>query len=710
MATIAEKLTAVVSADISQYTSAVGKQVPAIARTAAAEIKRLGRAGQAGLNLVGKAARSTAAVLGRVAGAVKSTLSTALRYTKRLAQIGLVSLTAATTAAVGAATNFESAMAEVHSITSLSEGDLKALSNEVLDLTKAYGQSPVQQAKALYQVISAGVTDSAEAMQLLNVANKAAVAGMTDTFTAVDVLTTVMNSYGMATSEAMKVSDMLFTAVRLGKTTFPELAESMGTVASIAALANVPLEEVSAAVGTLTKGGIKTSKAMMYLRQVLMSIVKPSKQALDTAKELGIEFSATALASKGLVRFLEEVKEKTQGSADAIGKLFEDARTFTAVARLAGEQSAEFGRQLEANRNAAGATQVAFEKIITTVKFLASKTFASLKVLLVEIGNILLPFVAKRVKSMGKAFTTAAGWVREHADEISAALGKAYKWIGETLKGLKNTMSEILESMKNENETTWEMIKRKATGAWKAIKSAWEGAKTLLQPAIDALRKAAAGDWAGAWEDIKSGMRTALNAALDLAQEYAPKFVDFGVGLLQDLVDVLTGKDARGRSIIDQVAGLVSAIGAKLISLAPEIAALVAKLAWEITKNLPGAIGNILQTGVETVVNPLGIKTYRQEMAEGALGTFEEDLELTPEEWGAWQTQQAAEEEYNWDPLQGAAPAGTKGGPEGGTTKGGQTINVTQNFNYKTGTSEVERLAAETKRLQRWGRAPGFAQ
>ena len=99
-------------------------------------------------------------------------------------------------------------------------------------------------------------------MKILEVSAKAAVGGLTETETAADAVTTILNAYKMSAEEAGTVSDQLFTTVRLGKTTFGELGASIAQVAPIAAAYGISIDQVLGAVASLTKQGTPTAQAM----------------------------------------------------------------------------------------------------------------------------------------------------------------------------------------------------------------------------------------------------------------------------------------------------------------------------------------------------------------------------------------------------------------------------------------------------------------
>jgi len=234
---------------------------------------------------------------------------------------------------------FEDAWSNVNTMISDTSINTDDLRDELINLSPTLG-STTDLAKGMYQVLSASV-EPAAAIEFLGEAAKSAKAGVTDVATSVDALTTVINAYGMEAADVTNVSDVMFQTVKRGKLTYGELATSLGTVVPIAANLGVNFTEIGATMATMTRQGIDASTATMQLRQVLMSILTPSESAKKIAEDLGISLGANALKTKGLVGWLKELREKTGGSADAMGKLVPNARALTGVMALAGDRIGE---------------------------------------------------------------------------------------------------------------------------------------------------------------------------------------------------------------------------------------------------------------------------------------------------------------------------------------------------------------------------------
>jgi len=235
------------------------------------------------------------------------------------------------------------------------------MKEELLSLSPVLGVS-TNLAGGLYQVLSAAIPPEA-AINFLAVSAKTAKAGVTDTFTAVDALTTVINAYGMKAAEVSKVSDIMFQTVFRGKLTYEQLASSIGTVATLAAKAGIDFEDLSGAVATMTRVGISAQKAMTSLRSIITTIIDPTAGARNMARQLGIELSATAVKQKGFVRWLNETIAATGGSIEKQEALFGNIRALTGILALAGPQAKEFAKDVELMRNSAGSTEKAFKKV-----------------------------------------------------------------------------------------------------------------------------------------------------------------------------------------------------------------------------------------------------------------------------------------------------------------------------------------------------------
>jgi TP901 family phage tail tape measure protein len=324
--------------------------------------------------------------------------------------------------AAEASAEFSKRMAEVSTLLD-DTSNIDQLGESVRALTREFGGDAGAQASALYQIISAGATDAAQATEVLTTANKLAVGGVTDVKTAADGLTNILNAYGTAAGTSTQVSDALFVAMKAGKTTVGELSSSIGQVAPIAAQSGVKLEELLAATAALTKGGTSTSQSMTQLRAIITAVVKPTGDAAAVAQELGLKFDAQALKAKGLAGFLEDVRLKTGGNTETMAKLFGSVEALGGAIALTGNQAGSFGQILDGMAERAGATDTAFAKLADSPAQSAARFSAALRDVQLSLGQAVTSFepLLRATTSALNAFNELPGPIKTTTVGIGAA-------------------------------------------------------------------------------------------------------------------------------------------------------------------------------------------------------------------------------------------------------------------------------------------------
>ena len=321
-------------------------------------------------------------------------------------------------AAIGVASlkmagEFDGAMREVNTMMLLSEDEYKDFSKEVQNLAKNMGVNAVDAAKALYQAISAGVPKE-NAIEFLAIASKAAIGGVTDTKTAVDGLTTVINAFKIPISEAQHVADIMFTTVKGGKTTFAELSASMFNVAPIAAAAGVKFEEVAAAIASITKQGVPTAVATTQLRAAIQAVAAPTIRQKKIMEELGLELSASTFDSLGLAGAFNLLTEATGGDMEMMRKLVGSVEGVQAILALTGQNTEVFTADLEAMANSAGAATDAFDQMEMSTGRQLEKLKVQFQDIGITIGTALMPVLKKLLDAIMPIVTKVGDWISEH--------------------------------------------------------------------------------------------------------------------------------------------------------------------------------------------------------------------------------------------------------------------------------------------------------
>lgn len=427
------------------------------------------------------------------------------------------------TAAVGKkaldmAENFQKGMANVATLVDTTKVDMDKLGDGILNMTTKVNKSAEDLTAGLYQTISAGI-DAGDALEFLEVSAKAATAGLSNTETAVDALSTVINAYGMDASKAGSIADQMFKAVEQGKTTFDELASSVGKVIPTTASLNISTEELFASIATLTKGGLATSEAVTALKAALSNVIKPSSEAQKVAEELGIQFDANAIKTKGLSGFLQELKEKTGGNTEVMAKLFGSVEGLNAMLALTGKQSEEFSKVLSEMENASGSVENAFKKQTKTIAGMKESIRLSIDKIVTKLGMALLP-----------ALDSMLQWFVKYMPIVEETFETAWSYISQAIEWFKTnimpTLIEVLNNFKVVWDTVFPYIKIVTETVFENIKTIIKTTITVITSVLSALSKFITGDFSGAWEDMKKAIRSILDGIVETLKNWGNMVLD----------------------------------------------------------------------------------------------------------------------------------------------------------------------------------------
>ena len=440
--------------------------------------------------------------------------------------------------ATGAAVKFEKQMANV---ATLLDGDVKSkignLGANVKKMATDTGTSTELLTDGLYQVVSAfGETD--DAMKILAVANKGASAGNATVTDSVNLLSAVTKGYGDTSAEAaQQTSDLAFLTVKLGQTTFPELASSMGKVIPLAGAMKVKQEELFGAMATLTGVTGSTSEVTTQLRGTIQGFMKPTASMSTALKGMGFETGAAALESLGLDGALKGLKGSVGGNETALAGMFGSVEAGSAVLALTGAQAENFASKTLQMKDAAGATEAAFKTQQATVSAMMEKMKSSFNVVMITLGEKLLPM-----------FTKLLDWVIKKMPQIQKFIDKAMTVVGNVLTGVANIITKVLIPM---FKAIWDWvspylpkIKNAFETAFKAIKSAIQKAYDYIKPSFDNLvqviKTSVMPIIMGLWDTVKKAM-PGIKAIFKIAFPIIVKVVKTVIDIIAKVIKVVKG-------------------------------------------------------------------------------------------------------------------------------------------------------------------------
>lgn len=258
---------------------------------------------------------------------------------------------------------FETGMREVFTvIPGISQEAMGALEDDVLQASAAMGRLPEETIPAIYEALSSGVPPS-NIFDFIEVANAAALGGVTTLETAVNGITSVVNAYGADVISAGEASDQMFQAVMGGKTTFDQLANSLYNVIPTAASLGVEFGNVTAALATMTAIGVPTSVATTQLRQLLIELSQAGGDASATFEEMAGTTFVEFIASGGnLQEALQLMEQAAIDGGVGLADLFGSVEAGAAALSLTGASTEKFSTELEHAADAAGSTEAAADQ------------------------------------------------------------------------------------------------------------------------------------------------------------------------------------------------------------------------------------------------------------------------------------------------------------------------------------------------------------
>lgn len=310
-------------------------------------------------------------------------------------------------------------------------GRIAELKKSVISISNITGAGTDNLTDGLYQVISA-FGDTAESAKLLEIASKAATAGGATTTDSINLLSAVTKGYGDISAEAQqKAADLAFQTVKLGQTSFPELASSVGKVIPLAATLSLKQEELFGAMATLTGVTGSTAEVTTQLKATMQGFLSPSKDMTASLEKLGYANGKALLESKGLQGALDALRQSVGGDELAFAKLFSSVEAQTAVLALAGEQADNFKSKTAEMYSASGAAATAFATATDNAESKMQKAKNAIANLGIVLGDTFLPYVTTAADKLSGLVTKFSEWAQENPELLSTVVK-----VGAALAGL----------------------------------------------------------------------------------------------------------------------------------------------------------------------------------------------------------------------------------------------------------------------------------
>lgn len=373
-----------------------------------------------------------------------------------------VAITGFGTAATMASVGFEESMAKVSTIADDTEVPLDDLRKGIMDLSNQTGISCDEIANNVYDAISAG-QKTGDAVNFVSNSTKLAKSGFAEAGQALDILTTILNSYGMKADEVTKVSDTLIQTQNLGKVTVGELSSDMGKVIPTAKSLGVNLSQVASGYAIMTAKGVKSAETTTYMNSMLNELGKSgtvASKALQSAT--GKTFPELIKSGKSVGDVLNSMDKYAKKNKKSLSDMFGSAEAGKAALLLSENSGKDFNNMLKQMNDSSGATEKAFKKMSSTTQYSLTSALNQGKNALIGFGDVIAPFISLAAQALS-TITKFFNGLSIGQKKLAVGLGAAF--VGTNL--LLGGFSKLSKGIQGNIKFTKDMIKVTKNGVSK---------------------------------------------------------------------------------------------------------------------------------------------------------------------------------------------------------------------------------------------------
>lgn len=512
-------------------------------------------------------------------------------------------------------TEFETALAKVGTIADTAAVPLDELKRQISDVSGTMGNEGANLAEATYQAISASVATE-DAVAFAAKASKLAAAGFTSESSAVDILTTALNAYGLGADEAGHVSDVLLTTQNLGKTSVDELSSSMGRVIPLASAYNVSLENLSSALAIMTANGIATAEAATYNKSMLNELGDTGSDVSEILQnETGQSFAQLMDSGASLGDVLQILYDSVDGDSTAFAGLWSSVEAGTGALSLANAGAEKFNDVLGQMQADSGLTETAYATMTDTMQH-------SMDMLQTSAQNLGIALFDSVSGQLGSAVDLASGYLQTLTDSFqSGGLAGLAEGLGSIFMDLAtNVGPQLLQS-------GIEMIDQLGQGLVTGIPN-------LLSTALPMVADLASGLRENAGQLVDSGIQFILNMAQGL-MDGLPTMIEYIPGIVSDIAGIINDNAPK---LLMAGVQLIITLGQGLLNALPTIAANVPQIVRAVVDvieafnwlNLGKNIIDFFSSGIKSMVG--NVKAAIKKALDGGILY----LESLPSQFSRW--------------------------------------------------------------------------
>ena len=441
-------------------------------------------------------------------------LATGAQVAMGAAVAGVAALGASIAASITTAADFQQTMAGVQA--TLGEEGTAGVMEDLTGLAKEMGKSTAfsasEAAKGMKFLAQAGF-DTDEIMSALPETLDLAAAGNLDLGEAADIASNVLSGMRLETDDLSGVVDGLAAAASNSNTDVRQMGAAFAQVAPGAAAAGVSFEETAAALGVLADNGIQAGAGGTALNAALRTMIKPSREAEEAAKRLGLTFTDATGQVRPMADIVQELEEKNISAKDALVLFGEEGGR--AINALVGSGSQRLRTLQDSIENSGGAAKKMADVQMNTFEGAMKTLGSATEGLMITVGEKFLPIlqtliedhVVPAITSFNEFIDSVGGLGQMFTDAVDlvAGFGKTYLTLIDTffsdstfrtsyIENIVGMFSEALELVATWGVDFGKLIGTIAELLWEPISFAfgliWEPIKTTAVSGINAAGEA----------------------------------------------------------------------------------------------------------------------------------------------------------------------------------------------------------------------------
>jgi TP901 family phage tail tape measure protein len=371
-----------------------------------------------GIRVVVSAQDAASAVLRSIGNGLQSWFN-ALPGLAKLAVGGFTAVTGLAiglgVASVDAAAKYQQAMNMVQALTGSSSAQMSQYDAQLKALAINAGVAPTALASGLYNVLSASYK-GADAMRVLTLATEDSKIGMTSATVTTDALTNVLRSFGTKSQDITRVNGEMLETVTLGKATFEQYAQAIVKAASSSVQFHVSMETMNAAWATMTSSGIRAAQASTDFQQSLKVMYGNIGTVATSLHKNGIafdeaKFNAMSYGDK-IVYLNQALQQANEKHVKVTGVTIQAAQAVSTIARHIGDYNKNLAT-LSNKQEMAKKTQEAWNITQGGFAQTMSRLQAGLQVILIDIGQQLLPVLTRFAQQLLPIIQNLATWIQQ---------------------------------------------------------------------------------------------------------------------------------------------------------------------------------------------------------------------------------------------------------------------------------------------------------